>query len=192
MSPYTPGTPPCRARQVLRGLTAFASRTVAQPGFTLLELLVVLVIITVLSGMVMVAVWPALDAARLRSGARTVIAALRYARSHAVSQQVETTVVFDTLRRGVYVQLLTAEEEEPHVLSTQAGRFRALPEGVTYKAIFRPEENEETLPEQVTVTFSVIGEAEDVSIVLGDERGHQRVLQVDAITGQVEIEDDAS
>jgi len=176
-------------------------------GFSLLELMVALVIMVIMSGVVMASMGPALREARLRSGTSMVIGALRYARSYAVTHRTQATVEFDTKDQGVSVLIPETDEngvESWRVLTTQAGQYRALPEGVAIADVERPQaaQNAEppaaTADSRETVTFSTLGQAEDVRITLEDtskkradgEHGMQRIIQVDAITGRCELVDE--
>ena len=158
------------------------SRTGSKRGFTLLELLVALVIMTVLCGVVMASMQPALEEARLRSSACIVIAALRYARSYAVTNQAEAAVLIDARRRGVAV-VKRGQPEEWEPITTQAGRFRALPHGIDILL----QRGEEAPDAQAVVVFTDLGQGEEASIVLEDERGRQQAILVDAVTGRCEL-----
>lgn len=110
-------------------------------GFTLLELLVVLVI-----GILMISLVPPLlsgpgETAQLRGAVRQLVAALRYARDEAVIEQREATLTLDLSRRGFYVtgsarehllpedlsiRLFTAQSE---LLDDASGSIRFFPDG---------------------------------------------------------------
>ncbi|MHB0937620.1 MAG: GspH/FimT family pseudopilin [Armatimonadota bacterium] len=184
-------------------------RTRSKPGFTLLELMVALVIMIVMSGVVMASMWPAMSEARLRSGTSMAIGALRYARSYAVTHRTRTAVEFEfnAEKQGVSVLIPETDEsgeESWRVLTTQAGQYRSLPEGIVIAGIERPQTGGSMEPSAAaddgreTVTFSALGQAEDVRIILEDpredrpedERNYQRIIQVDAITGRCELVDD--
>jgi type II secretion system protein H len=176
-------------------LPTFHSSTL--PGFTLLELLVVIFIMVIMSGVVMASLWPALSEARLRSSASMTISALRYARSYAVTHRTEATVQFDTERQGLSVLIQeTGEEGEEswRVITSQAGQFRALPGGIEIAEVNRAEttnsSTDESAETEDTVTFSALGQAEDIRITLSDERGNRRIIAVDAITGRCELTSD--
>lgn len=160
-------------------------------GFTLLELLVALSIMTIFSGTVLVAMWPALEEARLCTGTRLVIAALRYARDCAVTQQMTTEVVFDTDRRGVSVQRQVqddAGQQTWQTITTQAGRFRTLPEGISFQQVSSQGSADEQ-NQQITVDFTPLGQAQETTITLHDVKGHQRTIHVDPVTGRCELVD---
>jgi len=165
-------------------------------GFTLLELLVVLFMMILMSGIVVAAMGPALADAKLRAGARTLIAALRYARSYAITYQAETEVVIDTERRGVSISTHTTDAQGAPIVrpvTTPAGRFRALPEGLTV-AVKQASTSTDTPGElsTITITFSVLGQAaQDTLITVSDPKGRQRVIHLDALTGRCDCQDTA-
>lgn len=171
-------------------------------GFTMLELLVVLVILVLLSGLVMVAMGPSLEDGRLRSAARICLARLRYARSYAVSHRTSTAVLLDSTRHGILVMV-----EEPaqgtsdlpvwRALTTPAGRFVTFPEEVTVVAeATGTTDTVSTAPVEMSdltdaqITFTLDGQASTgAQFLLTNTRGHQRLLVVDALTGHGTLTD---
>jgi len=196
------------ARRVMPMSKTGRKRERCKPGFTLLELLVALAIMTIMSGVVVASMWPALSEARLRSGASMTLGALRYARSYAVTHRTRAAVEFDTRNQGVSVLIPETDDngdESWRVLTTPAGRYRALPDGVFIAQIERPQTAQIAVAppataddERETVTFSALGQAEGVRVILEDERkirpevehGIRRTIQVDAITGRCELVDE--
>lgn len=163
----------------------------------------VLVIMVLMSGVVAAALAPALADARLRAGTRQVLSALRAARDQAVTQRAPAAVVFDPARPGVAVYTTATDDTDDtgwRPLTTSAGRFRALPAGVTVADITRPDgsvlatEDSSQPPgagpggENTTaLTFTALGQGEDAAITLQDAHGQQRVIQVDALTGRADL-----
>ena len=72
-------------------------------GFTLIEVLLVLAIIAVVSAIVLPSFVQSIRGNRLRTAARMVVMAGRYARSMAVLQQKEMAVSFDMATGGIQV-----------------------------------------------------------------------------------------
>ncbi len=176
-------------------IVALPASAPGRHGFSLLELLVVLVIMGVLSGVVVASMVPALAQARLHTGARMVIAALRYARSHAIAQRTDARVLLIRANRQVAVEVPeTAETIVPdevaawRPLTTPAGRLRTLPMGITFAAVERPDGAEPV--EEPTVRFTPLGQGETVRIVLEDAKGRQQAVVVDAVTGRCALAED--
>lgn len=178
------------------------STTGNKRGFTLLELLVAMVIMTVLCGVAMAAIGPALEQARLRAGACTIISALRYARSEAITRRTDTVVQFDREQQRIAVlrhEQTTDGEETWHPVTTPAGRSRKLPDGLviadimresTYTSDTQDAQNTQGAQDtQEVITFTATGQAENAAIVLHEKRGGQLTILVDAITGQCRLQD---
>ena len=176
----------------------------ARSGFTLLEiLLVVLVIAVVATAFVPMAV-ESIEGARLRSALRDTIALNRYARSKAILEQAPMAVLYhadtgrlqliqlpprrepamETLVSAVPPGLnredrsLPAAEEDLTVLKT-----RQLPRGV------RIVEAEGAQREADTwfVLYLPSGMTDPHSVVLEDNRGDRSSLHVNGITGELRL-----
>lgn len=167
-------------------------------GFTLIEMMVVMVVMVLIAGIVAVSLGATLEDARLRAGARSVVAMCRYARSYAVTHHADTRVVFDIEKRGFSVQIPNTEEGsegEWRVLTTPAGRFRILPDGVEITGVERADEQEaadqqESVDEENTViTFTALGQAENLNLTLKNKQNKQLIITLDAVTGRCEITD---
>lgn len=152
----------------------------------MIELLVVLAVMAVISGTVAVSMGPALRDARLRTGCRTVMAALNYARSHAVTERADTRVFFDAGRNGVLVEAITVDDQGEDVameVTTPAGRFHRLPDNTRVLSVSKPGADEE----ETWISFTELGQAEDAVIEIGDAHGGTRTVVVEAITGRCEV-----
>jgi general secretion pathway protein H len=111
-----------------------------QRGFTLVELLVVLVIAALAMGLVGTSLSRSIGGAEMRSAARKVAASLRYTRTHAILTKSEQIFLVDTekhsfqaadrqqetLPKGMNVELNTARSE---LTSETAGGIRFYPDG---------------------------------------------------------------
>lgn len=109
-------------------------------GFTLVELLVVLVVMALLAALASPEFHRALPGLELRANASDIAAALRGARSAAIRDNRETTVAIDVdanryrlkkwhaLRGDVRLSLYTAERER---LDRGTGRIRFFPDGTS-------------------------------------------------------------
>ena len=73
-------------------------------GFTLFELLVVILIISLISAFVMPRMAASLPGVKLKSTARAVAASLRYARSKAVSESRPYVAIFDNSQKLLAVE----------------------------------------------------------------------------------------
>ncbi len=111
-----------------------------QRGFTLVELLVVLVIAALAMALVGTSISRSISGAEMRTAARKVAASLRYTRTHAILTKSEQMFLVDTekhsfqaadrqqetLPKGMNVELNTARSE---LTSETAGGIRFYPDG---------------------------------------------------------------
>lgn len=145
-------------------------------GFTLLELLVTLVIMTLAVSLVAPRLGEALPGAELKAETRKVAALLRHARSQAV-----------VLNREILIRLV----DEPAALSisTQAQPYR-LP-GQVRLALNPRRASEETDPADQpgeVIRFFPEGHSTGGSITLSREDGRHTSINIDWLTGRVSID----
>lgn len=141
-----------------------------QQGFTLLELLVVLVIAGLLLSLTPPLISAALPGVQLKSSARQLAAALRYARSYAVVQQQEALVEIDVESRTFRV----------------SGRDRlvSLPKQLTLKLFAAQSELKNN--RIGAIRFFTDGSSTGGRVtILHKQRGY--VVDVDWLTGYVQI-----
>jgi prepilin-type N-terminal cleavage/methylation domain-containing protein len=143
------------SRQYLRLTAPTVPGGISHPrrGFTLHELLVTLVIMVVMCSVVLAAIEPALEEARLRAVTSMVVGHLQFARSYAISHRTPTAVFFDTTTLGIAVVSAEEATEQTNAqvnatnesstaetatsgtnwqpITTPSGLFQALPTGVT-------------------------------------------------------------
>lgn len=122
-------------------------------GFTLVELLVVLVIISLMLALVGTSISRNISGAEMRTAARKVAAGLRYTRTQAILKKSEQVFIVDTdaltyqaaekppeqLPEGMKVELNTARSE---LTSETAGGIRFYPDGGSTGGNVRLEANE--------------------------------------------------
>lgn len=143
------------------------SSTQGQRGFTLVELLVVLVIAALALSLVGTSISRNISGAEMRTAARKVAASLRYTRTQAILSKSEQVFLVDTEKRtfkaadreteelpeGMNVELNTARSE---LTSESAGGIRFYPDGGSTGGNVRLEANGRVY--QVSVTW-LTGEA---------------------------------
>ncbi|MBI3920309.1 MAG: prepilin-type N-terminal cleavage/methylation domain-containing protein [Armatimonadetes bacterium] len=158
-------------------------------GFTLIELIGVMLLLVVLSSLAMPSFFRAHREARVRASVRRVMAALNLARGRAVSENTRARVEFD-VQRGYYGVAVESEQDkgEPRFVTevSSLGRPHALPPGITLTVLSalrdRPTEKE-------VVTFYDDGRADEAVIFLRDRFDNERTLSVDPLTGKVRLID---
>jgi general secretion pathway protein H len=138
------------------------------PGFTLIEIVVVLAILAVATALVLPSIGRGSEALRLRSETGRVAALLREARLQAVSQRRATRVTLDRSRNTF---ALTAGDPE-HPL-----RELSMPAGLRVTVATGGE----------SVGFSSRGLARETRWLVEASGGRRLAIDVDALTGRVTV-----
>ncbi len=157
-------------------------------GFTFIELLVVLIIISLVSAFVGPRVVAPLTGLHINTTAREIVAALRYNRSRAVSEKVVRVAVFDLDSRQVRTFSTPAASvyaPDEQMILPPADRVYALPGGIRF---LHAASGESTIK---TGGFSLIffpnGSSTGGEIVLAGDSGRRLGIRVDAITGLAQV-----
>lgn len=112
----------------------------ATAGFTLVEVMAVMVIVALMAGLVATSLSRSVSGAEARVAARKIVASLRYTRTQAILKKEQTVFIVDTgersyqapgqepvkLPEGMDVLLTTARSE---MTSEDAGGIRFFPDG---------------------------------------------------------------
>ncbi len=173
-----------------------------QGGFTLLELVVVLFILTMAAALVGPAFGRSFGQLRLKAAARDLAALCRFARTQAITHQSVMEVVLDrrtnttwlrgpdwiVSRLGGIEQAETAEDpEQPWQARMRQARVRPLPTGVILKSVVL-----ETGPlrddERGSIAFYPQGSSTGGEVVVSDEKGRGYKIVVDPSVGLVRIQ----
>lgn len=142
-------------------------------GFTLLELLVVLVIASLAVGLVTPALQRMIPAAELRSESRELLAQVRYARSRAILSQQAVRVSFD--------------EQEHALRFSPDDLLHRLP--TTLRLELEPGSRDETDEPLEAISFYPQGHSSGGVIRLSAADGRQFEIQVDWLTARVQLHD---
>jgi general secretion pathway protein H len=185
----------------IKGFGLSASR-----GFTLLELILVLVIMGFLTALVAPAI-TSLSGLKLKTAARKVAAGLRYARSQAVTSGCDYQVVFDFEKREMMVERLEEEvfykegereeSEDPGVRGESRFEGKVLPSTMERQKTFTlPKEvmlsrvvveDEEITEDEAIIDFYPNGSCSGGEVFLADEREREYRIDLDFLTGVVTI-----
>ena len=149
-------------------LPAVIPGATVQRGFSLPELLLALIILSLLLGLSAPLLTHALDGARLKRAQREIVSALRFSRSRAINTQRVVTFSLDT-----HTGAMRMEEDERHIL---------LPDDAILSLQVAPAE--QLSAQEYAVRFYPDGSTTDMMLSL--RRGGQVFrIEVDALTGRV-------
>jgi prepilin-type N-terminal cleavage/methylation domain-containing protein len=173
-------------------------------GFTLVEVLLVLAILAIVTVIAMPTFVHSIRGNRLRTAARTVAMAGKYARSMALLQQREMTLTFDLDKASLTIAVAGRRESEPEPNAGMAGMPvgpSPLESDPTNRAVIQAEAEVITRTlEQVTIAAVGVGEQGTMDVSEGACRvvyrsnglcTPYRVTIVDTYGGSVTIDVDA-
>jgi len=179
-----------------------------QKGFTLIEIILVVVILVIILGVAIPHFVSATRSAKIRSSTRMISRMSRYTRSMAITREQTMCLVFDlnsmsiimgpeaqtvstntadgeidqdVLKRLGYVK----EDSDSAASSIQKEMERKLPEGIKMVNFEKKESENEALGRSTTIRYFSDGESESFSLKLQDERGLGAELESDPITAKV-------
>jgi general secretion pathway protein H len=172
-------------------------RNSIRSGFTLLELLVVLVVISLVSGFVGPRLAGSLTQLNLKTGSKKLASALRYARSQAASQCVAYEVLLDFEDRKATVRIQEKEAaieagvdiseiDEDH--PKERPRHFQLPEGVRFDRVVSGDEEWDA--GAFSLAFYPDGGSSGGRVILADEKDRRYRIDVDFVTGIVTVKAD--
>ncbi|MBC8466499.1 MAG: GspH/FimT family pseudopilin [Deltaproteobacteria bacterium] len=179
-------------------------------GFTLLELLIVLVIISIMAAFVGPRIAGSMSNLTLKTAAKKVASSLRYARSQATSENRPYFVLFDTDKGRLTIkpgQTATKEDKEKEAAEGEqdagtskgmAGdeavkdRFKvyALPEGVRFDKVVS-DKNEDT-SDVFQIVFFPNGGSSGGEVLLENDRERRYNISVDFVVGTVRLKEEGA
>ena len=151
----------------------------AREGFTLIELIIVLLIIGIAFGVVGIAVYSGGSFLELNTFVKDVSATLRYARSHAVAEKKIYSFVLwkDNRAFGLYIDFSDGnrdkDEEPPAVI------YKDIPPAL--EAVLKNKSND------FKIDFFPQGNSSGGIIEIRDQKGKTSFIIVNKITGRVEV-----
>ena len=141
-------------------------------GFTMIELLLVIVIIGVALGITMPSLVRSIHGQRLKTAARTIVTIARYARAMAVLKQTDLTLSFNFATGQI--DLTSTNVSLP--------RFTRMIEGVSVASV-KVEGREEAEEGFCEVNFKRNGLCQPFTVKIVDPRGNYAIVKVDALAG---------
>lgn len=153
-------------------------------GFTLLELLIVMALIGLLTGMIVPKFSGTLLTLQTKSAVNKISAILRYARNQAVAKQQRHTVTFNLSAQSV---TLTVSDSSAQTSQVQPEKVYKLPDKVSlYQGI---NIQGEVRTETFTLVFYPAGNCSGGEIILQGKPGQLHHIKIDFITGIPEVTD---
>lgn len=167
--------------------------TTGRRGFTLLELLVVLVLVSLMTALVAPRLAGTLASTSARTSVKRIAAALRYARNQAASEKAVYVAAFHRETSRVAVGRMPdpaggkpVSEEDALLLIDP--RVFTLAKGVRIESVASASgEPEDTDPARII--FYPNGASSGGKVIVADEKDRQAVLSVDVIMGTVRLEE---
>ncbi|MBU0484149.1 MAG: prepilin-type N-terminal cleavage/methylation domain-containing protein [Proteobacteria bacterium] len=164
-----------------------------QNGFTLLEVMIVLLLIGLVTGLVVPRFGGTLSSMQARSAVKKIATILRYARNQAVSEQQTRVVTFDLSLNRVVLELAVDQigevsaERKKTDSADPGGKVYQLPEKIRLlEAISASGEN---IEQEFPLYFYPAGNSSGGVILLQGKRKSPYRLQIDFITGIVDVTD---
>ena len=173
-------------------------------GFTLLELLVVLIIISLMSVLVVPQFAGSLARMNLQTASKKISASLRYARSQAASEKIIYVAIFNFEKDRLSIMSGEKASDLPVLDRTQTGESIAIEEDLSdgEKPVIRSRSYD--LPDGIKLEKGVSGEGEIDSglfeivffptgsssggdVILVNDQGKRYKISVDFITGGVRL-----
>jgi prepilin-type N-terminal cleavage/methylation domain-containing protein len=168
-------------------------------GFTLLEILLVVMVIGIAAAAFLPFAVNSVEAARTRSALREVISINRYARSRAILDKRPTSVVYNTEQNTLtLLSLPVRREPESETFfgavvdseataspeSTEVIRSKSLPKFVQVRNV----EGAEKEQDGYFVIYMENGSTDTHSVELQDPQGTIERIQINGLTGEISLE----
>jgi general secretion pathway protein H len=160
-----------------------------QRGFTMIELVVVLLIITLSAALVTPSLSRFSKSVELKGAAKKISVILRYYRSEAVHKGAVYQVLFDSEAREVKVQAVESEEatEEEKKGERIVTKSYILPEGIQIKEVEAP--SPQFPSDFPAIEFYPNGGSNGGTILLDTQNRKGFRIKVNFLTGTVKIEE---
>ena len=160
------------------------SRLLTQKGFTLLELLVVIVLISLVSAITIPSIRTTLFSDQLKASARRLVGFINEVSQEAVSSQLEYQLNFDLNKNEIWVGSGTGEDEE-----SQAGQKRfKVPEQVKITEVVSVSSGNNS-EGAVKLYFSKKGYVDKSAIHLRSDDGREMTIVLSPFMGATRIFD---
>ena len=177
---------------------AMISKSVKHHGFTLLEILLVVLVIGIASAAFLPVAMKNVENARTRSAMREIIALNRYARARAILDRKPTAVVYSTEQDKLQLLSLPAQrdtqgetlfgvvaESDEASSTVEVIRSRSLPNYVHISEVTGAEKEEDgyfVIYDESGITFSH-------HVIVSAPDGQKRGIRINGLTGEINLDD---
>ena len=182
-------------------------RSESTSGFTLIEVILVLVVIVIISGIALPNISGSYGNAKLRNAASNIERLSRYARGMAILREQNLAMVIDTEKQLIYIgaekKIASNESDgeldqdilkrlgyideatEEHDIKIEKEISRSLPNGLNIDYV----EVEGTVLDQVNILyvfeFYSNGQCDDFKIIINDQKDRSIQIYSDPVSGKV-------
>jgi len=182
-----------------RGLRDCRAIPGVERGFTLFELLIVLVIIGLMSAVIVPALGHSIENSELRAATRDVASIFRFARSRAVSEKSPYVAIYSEEERRLVLfseallDLYSQQRDKEYELQPRPACIYEFPRGIRLQRVAEEggaEEGRTDLEEESgleIIRFFPTGASSGGIYAILAPGGRQAMISVDAITGIVDI-----
>ena len=158
---------------------------ISSPGFTLLELIIVMIIIGLMSVLVVPVIGGSLSNMELKTAAKKTASALRYCRNKAATQKTIYIAGIDFATNIISVENKKKASEKPEEADEPDLKTYKLPDGVHIEKIVSGDQEIDN--GIFKITFFPNGSCSGGLITLAGTREKQYNINLDSITGIVTI-----
>jgi type II secretion system protein H len=183
-----------KATQRTSGIGNMRGQSITRSGFTLVELMVVLILIGIFTGLIVGEMRGTYEDALLRASARKLVAAANLAGSQAVSTGQPLVLSFNTAQSEYAVHKRSARESQSSLVDEGRLDDRIIVLVRQQEQASSDEPNEAPLTEEQAtkkddIAFYADGTADSREILLRDRTSKELVLRINPITGRIRIVD---
>jgi general secretion pathway protein H len=155
-------------------------------GWTLLEMVVVLIIIGIAFALALPPVGRGLSHWRLQGAVREVATLFKFTRNQSVARRTSLQVVLDRSRNVYWLDRADAPVDSDLAQVMKEGiRLYALPAGIRFGEVILGDEG--VSEERVGMQFFPRGNSTGGEVEIRDERGRDYRIRVDPVTGSARI-----